>query len=50
MRVCSVLVCLPHEQDERRQFRTIDYPFFFNTLIEELQVVKRLIAYGLGAD
>ena len=39
----SVLVCLPHEQEERKKFRTIDYPFFFNTLLEELRVVKGLI-------
>ena len=49
MRMCSVLVCLPHEQEQRTTFRTIDYPFF-NTIIEELRVVKRLITYGLGAD
>ena len=43
MRMRSVLVCSPHEQEQRKHFRTIDYHFFFNTLIEELRVVKGLI-------
>ena len=38
MRIFCVLVCLPHEKQERKKFKTIDYPFFFNTLIEELRV------------
>ena len=50
MRMGSGLICLPHEQAERNKLRTIDYSFFFNTLIEELRVVKGLITYGLGAD
>ena len=50
MRMCSGLICLPHEQAERNELRTIDYSFFFNTLIEALRVVKGLITYGLGAD
>ena len=49
MRMRCVLVCLPYEQEQRKKFRSIDYPFF-NTVIEELRVVKRLITYGLGAD
>ena len=41
MRMRSVLVCLPHEQEERNnsELWTI---LFFNALIEELRVVKRL--------
>ena len=42
MRMRSVLACLPHEQEERK-IHNYRLSFFFNTLIEELRVVKGLI-------
>ena len=50
MRMCCLLVFLPYEQEQWKKLRTIEYPFFFNTSIEELRVVKGLVTYGLGAD
>ena len=46
----SVLMCLPHVEEQNHQFRTIDYPFFFITLVEKVGVVKGLIKHGLGVD
>ena len=44
MRMCCVLVCLPHELTRTmKKIQNYRVSFFLNTLIEELRVVKGLI-------